>query len=84
MHIHDTIKNKTITHIGIQIIPCLSHRYIHEFYYFFLLYFIFILFFGYTHKFTLFYWGFFLWFIYIKLFVFCTTLTHLEIKKQYR
>ena len=41
MHIHDTIKNKTITHIGIQIIPCLSHRYIHEFYYFFLLYFLF-------------------------------------------
>ena len=57
MHIHDTIKNKTITHIGIQIIPCLSHRYIHEFYSFFLLYF-FILFFGYTHGFTLFF-GFF-------------------------
>ena len=40
MHMHGTIKNNTITHIWIQIIPCLNHRYIHEFYSFFLLYFV--------------------------------------------
>ena len=47
-----------------------------------------ILFFGYTHEFTHFYrvffFFFFLWFIYIKLFVFCLTLTHLEILNTYK
>ena len=40
--------------------------------------FYFILFFGYTHEFILFFLllGFW-WFIYIRLFIFCTTLTHL-------
>ena len=75
---HGIIKKKnTITHIWIQIILCLSRRYIHEFYSFFLLFFFF--FFEYTHEFTLFY-----WFIYIRFFVFCTTLAHLEIKNIYR
>ena len=32
MHMHSTIKNNIIIHIWIQIIPYLSHRYIHEFY----------------------------------------------------
>ena len=41
MHMHNAIKNNKITHIWIQIIPCLSHRYIQEF---FTLSFFFILF----------------------------------------
>ena len=65
MHMPGKIKNNTITHIWIRIIPCLSHKYIHEFYSFFLFYlFYFILFFGYTHEFTLFYWGFFFLIVY--------------------
>ena len=70
MHMHNAIKNNKITHIWIQIIPCLSHRYIHEFYSFFLLYF-FILFFGYTHGFTLFF-GFLFYSLFIVNFSFFT------------
>ena len=80
MHMHGTIKNNTITHIWIQIIPCLSHRYIHEFYSFFLLY---LFYFLDIHMSLLFFIRFFLWFIYIRLFVICTTLNHLEILKKY-
>ena len=89
MHMHTTIKNNTITYKGIQIIYCLNHRYINEFCSFFLFIYLFILsylilFFGYTHEFTLFYWVFLLVVYSFRLFDFYTTLTRLEIKKIFR
>ena len=59
MHMHGIIKNNTITHIWIQIIPCLSHKYIHEFYSFFLFYFFIFYFFLNIHMSLLFFIGFF-------------------------
>ena len=64
MHMHGTIKNNTITHIWIQIIPCLNHRYIHEFYSFFLLYFVILFLFLDINMSLLFLIGFFFFFFY--------------------
>ena len=81
MRMHDTFKNNTIMHKWIQIIHCLSHRYIHEFYSFFLLYNFILFYFLDIDMSLLFFIEFLLWFI-IRLFVFCTTLIHLEIKRK--
>ena len=63
MYMHGTIKNNTITHIWIQIIHCLSHRYIHEFYSFFLLYNFILFYFLDIHMSLLFFIEFFFFFL---------------------
>ena len=59
MHMYGTIKNNIITHIWIQILPCLSHKYIHEFYSFFLFYYFILFYFLNIHLSLLFFIGVF-------------------------